>query len=105
MSFIRVNDIQLAYTDAGLGLPVVLLHGYPFNRTLWNEQVNALSNSYRVITPDLRGFGDSAVAPDGCYDPATLARLEAGGLLTTEECLLDEKVQTLAERLLVDRER
>ena len=59
MSFIRVDDIQLAYTDAGLGQPVVLLHGYPFNRTLWNEQVAALSNSYRVITPDLRGHGES----------------------------------------------
>ena len=32
----------------GLGQPVVLLHGYPFNRSLWNEQVSALSNSYRV---------------------------------------------------------
>ena len=59
MSFIGVEDIQLVYTDTGLGLPVVLLHGYPFNRTLWNEQVNALSNSYRLITPDLRGLGES----------------------------------------------
>ncbi|HKS08917.1 MAG TPA: alpha/beta fold hydrolase [Pyrinomonadaceae bacterium] len=63
MSFIRVDDIQLAYTDAGLGLPVVLLHGYPFNRTLWNEQTSALSNSYRVITPDLRGHGESDASP------------------------------------------
>jgi len=63
MSFIQVDDIQLAYTDAGLGLPVVLLHGYPFNRTLWNEQVAALSNSYRVITPDLRGHGESDASP------------------------------------------
>ena len=59
MSFINVGDIQLAYTDAGVGLPVVLLHGYPFNRSLWNEQVSALSNSFRVITPDLRGHGES----------------------------------------------
>lgn len=63
MSLLRVDDIQLAYTDAGLGLPVVLLHGYPFNRTLWNEQVSALSNSYRVITPDLRGHGESDASP------------------------------------------
>lgn len=71
MSFIRVDDIQLAYTDAGLGLPVVLLHGYPFNRTLWNEQVGALSNSYRVITPDLRGHGDS----DASAGAATMNRM------------------------------
>jgi 3-oxoadipate enol-lactonase len=63
MSFIRVDDIQLAYTDSGLGQPVVLLHGYPFNRSLWTEQVSALSNSYRVITPDLRGLGESDATP------------------------------------------
>jgi len=63
MSFIRVGDIQLAYDDTGLGLPVVLLHGYPFNRSLWTEQVSALSNSYRVITPDLRGLGESDATP------------------------------------------
>lgn len=71
MSFIRVDDIQLAYTDAGLGQPVVLLHGYPFNRTLWNEQVGALSNSYRVITPDLRGHGES----DASAGAATMNRM------------------------------
>lgn len=71
MSFIRVDDIQLAYTDAGLGLPVVLLHGYPFNRTLWNEQVSALSNSYRAITPDLRGLGES----DASAGAATMNRM------------------------------
>ena len=63
MSFIQVDDIQLGYTDTGLGLPVVLLHGYPFNRTLWNEQVSSLSNGYRVITPDLRGLGESESRP------------------------------------------
>ena len=71
MSFTRVDDIQLAYTDAGLGQPVVLLHGYPFNRTLWNEQVSALSNSYRVITPDLRGHGESDASPSA----ATMKRM------------------------------
>jgi 3-oxoadipate enol-lactonase len=68
MSSILVGDIQLAYTDAGLGQPVVLLHGYPFNRSLWNEQVSALGNSYRVITPDLRGLGES----DASQGPATM---------------------------------
>ena len=71
MPSISVGDTQLAYTDAGLGQPVVLLHGYPFNRSLWNEQVGALSNSYRVITPDLRGFGESDASPG----PATMNRM------------------------------
>jgi len=63
MAFTRINDIQMAYTDTGVGRPVVLIHGYPFNRSLWNEQVTALSSSYRVIAPDLRGFGESDAAP------------------------------------------
>ena len=63
MGFTRVNDIQIAYTDAGIGRPVVLIHGYPFNRSLWNDQLAALSSSYRVIAPDLRGFGESDPAP------------------------------------------
>jgi len=63
MAFTRVNDIQIAYTDAGIGRPVVLIHGYPFNRSLWNEQVAALSSSYRVIALDLRGFGESDATP------------------------------------------
>lgn len=71
MSFVGIDDIQLAYTDTGLGLPVVLLHGYPFNRSLWNEQVSALSNSYRVITPDLRGLGESDASPG----PVTMNRM------------------------------
>lgn len=71
MTLTRIDDIQMAYTDTGMGRPVVLIHGYPFNRTLWNEQVAALSASYRVIAPDLRGFGESD-ASDGA---ATMNRL------------------------------
>jgi len=68
MSATRINNIQMAYTDAGAGDPVVLIHGYPFNRSLWNEQVAALSSAYRVITPDLRGFGET----DPSDGPATM---------------------------------
>jgi 3-oxoadipate enol-lactonase len=46
-----------------LGLPVVLLHGYPFNRSLWSEQIAALTSGYRVIAPDLRGLGESDASP------------------------------------------
>ena len=63
MALTRVNNIQIAYTDTGIGRPVVLIHGYPFNRSLWTEQILALGTAYRVIAPDLRGFGDSDAAP------------------------------------------
>ena len=79
MTSIRIDDIQLAYTDTGVGRPVVLIHGYPFNRSLWNEQVEALSNSYRVIVPDLRGFGET----DASTGTATMNRMaqDVGQLL------------------------
>jgi pimeloyl-ACP methyl ester carboxylesterase len=59
MSIARVRGIELAYEVSGTGSPVVLLHGFPFNRTLWREQVEALSGRYRVITLDLRGHGET----------------------------------------------
>jgi pimeloyl-ACP methyl ester carboxylesterase len=59
-----MSDIKLAYSEAGSGeTPVVLLHGYPFNRSMWREQVEALSKNYRVITPDLRGHGETSAEP------------------------------------------
>ncbi|HKE56060.1 MAG TPA: alpha/beta fold hydrolase [Pyrinomonadaceae bacterium] len=61
MTKLLVNDIQIAYADVGTGPPVVLLHGYPFDRTLWTDQVARLANRYRFVTPDLRGHGDSDV--------------------------------------------
>lgn len=63
MSTVRINNINLAYTDTGVGRPIVLIHGYPFNRALWTEQIPTLSNSNRIIAPDLRGFGESDASP------------------------------------------
>ena len=71
MTSIRINDINLAYTDVGAGPPIVLIHGYPFNRSLWTEQTEALNSKYRVVAPDLRGFGES----DSSEGTATMARM------------------------------
>ena len=71
MTSIRINDINLAYTDVGTGPPIVLIHGYPFNRSLWTEQTEALNSKYRVVAPDLRGFGES----DSSEATATMARM------------------------------
>lgn len=60
----RVRGIEIAYEDAGRGRPVVLLHGFPFNRSLWREQVESLSATHRVITPDLRGHGETTVVAE-----------------------------------------
>lgn len=56
---VRVNGITLAYGDVGTGLPIVFLHAFPLNRTMWASQEAALSSQFRVIAVDLRGHGES----------------------------------------------
>lgn len=65
MPRISINGIEVAYGDAGHdGLPVVLVHGHPFDRSMWAPQIAALAEAgRRVIAPDLRGYGESTVVP------------------------------------------
>jgi 3-oxoadipate enol-lactonase len=57
-----VGDVEIAYDDIGTGLPVVFLHGFPLNRTMWDPQVGALVAECRCIPIDFRGMGDSTIA-------------------------------------------
>jgi len=59
----QVNGITIAYSDRGIGLPIVFLHAFPLNRTMWAPQEEALSSQFRVITIDLRGHGASDAPP------------------------------------------
>ncbi len=54
-----IAGFEMAFEDQGQGMAVVLIHGYPLQRQIWTPQVAALSQRFRVITPDLRGFGES----------------------------------------------
>jgi pimeloyl-ACP methyl ester carboxylesterase len=56
---IHVNEIDLAFSDEGHGAPIIFLHAFPLNRTMWEPQVARLQDRYRVITMDLRGHGES----------------------------------------------
>ena len=62
----------LAYDHAGQGgRPLLLLHGWPETRRIWERNVEPLADAgFEVIAPDLRGFGDSPLAPDDRYDVA-----------------------------------
>ncbi|MFG3496636.1 alpha/beta fold hydrolase [Streptomyces sp. NPDC047886] len=65
---VAVNGTVIHYDASGPadGLPLLLVHGHPFNRTLWRPQTDALvAAGHRVIVPDLRGYGDSPLAPSG----------------------------------------
>jgi 3-oxoadipate enol-lactonase len=74
-----MDPVDLAHDDAGDGPVVVLIHGHPFNRGMWTPQLAALRDRFRVIAPDLRGYGDSPVTP-GMVPMAQLAA-DVGHLL------------------------
>lgn len=48
------------YEDVGRGRPLVLLHAFPLARAMWRPQAEAFAPAYRVLTPDLRGFGGTS---------------------------------------------
>lgn len=57
----RIHTIDLAYDDHGMGTPIIFLHAFPLNRTMWRGQIMALLNEqrYRLVALDFRGFGES----------------------------------------------
>lgn len=69
----QLIDFSMAYEDNGSGTPLILVHGYPLNRTLWSAQVERLSGIARVIAPDLRGHGESE-NPPGNFSMQLLAK-------------------------------
>lgn len=84
MKHFNVNGVGLTTVDRGNGMPIVLVHGFPLNHTMWNAQIDALASRYRVLAPDLRGFGASGVT-DGTVSMDQMADdlaglLEASGI-------------------------
>lgn len=57
---INVNNFNLSYNDVGEGsIPIIFLHGFPFDKTMWEGQLEFLKKTHRVIACDIRGFGKS----------------------------------------------
>ncbi len=65
---IRLNEIMINYAERGLpqGKPLLFIHGFPFNHTMWEPQMKALPNEVRAVAFDLRGHGKSDVG-DGQF--------------------------------------
>ena len=61
MSVPNFKNPKLRNDVLGKGEIIVLVHGYPFNRSMWSAQAKLLSKAYRIIAPDLRGYGESMV--------------------------------------------
>ncbi|MFF0854960.1 alpha/beta fold hydrolase [Streptomyces sp. NPDC003280] len=107
----------LAYDDKNPGTsartPLVLVHGHPFDRTMWAPQLAAFADGRRVIAPDLRGYGASPVTPGTVplsrhardieellgflkVDAFVLAGLSMGGQIAMECCArLGDRVRGL----------
>lgn len=59
MPQLRVDDFDMHYAEAGSGPPLVLVHGLGGSHLDWEHQIGHFAQHYRVIAPDLRGFGAS----------------------------------------------
>lgn len=66
-----LNGLMTGFTEEGEGPPLVFLHGFPLDRDIWMKQIRAFRSDWRVILPDLRGFGES----EGTPGPVSMARL------------------------------
>ena len=64
MRRISIGDGELNLEERGSGAPLLLVHGFPLDHTMWRGQIEALSDQHRVIAPDLRGFGGSSAGGD-----------------------------------------
>jgi pimeloyl-ACP methyl ester carboxylesterase len=62
LRLVSAGGVELQVLDRGQGLPVVFLHGFPLDHSMWNDELEAISKRWRAIAPDLRGFGGSQVA-------------------------------------------
>jgi 3-oxoadipate enol-lactonase len=99
MKRVPIGDVELAVHDVGGGQPILFIHGFPLDHSMWDRQAERLSPRYRVLAVDLRGFGESDVtagtvsmdqfADDlakllnglGVTDPVVLCGLSMGGCI------------------------
>jgi 3-oxoadipate enol-lactonase len=104
MMIVEVNHLSFAYDVKGSGIPVLWVHGYPLNRTLWKPQLEGLADIARGLAIDLRGHGETQPSP-GVYtmdlladdlaafldvlninQPVVLAGLSMGGYVSMAFC-------------------
>ena len=65
---LETGNSTVFYYTAGEGLPVVLIHGFAEDSTIWNEVTESLQSSFRLIVPDLPGSGKSTILKEGSME-------------------------------------
>jgi 3-oxoadipate enol-lactonase len=63
MTEIYVGDVRLHVPNQGFGPALLLVHGFPLDHTMWRHQIRQFAGKYKVLAPDLRGFGASDISP------------------------------------------
>lgn len=61
----EVSDIQVHWRESGRGEAVLFIHGFPFHGGQWEEQIDVLPERWRLLAPDLRGFGGTEAGTGG----------------------------------------
>jgi haloacetate dehalogenase len=101
----QAGDLRMHFVEAGDGPAVVLLHGWPQTSYCWRRLIPALSERYRVIAPDLRGYGLTDKPTTG-YDKRTMANDVVGLLRALEETRVTlvghDRGARVAHRLALD---
>ena len=69
------GSIKIAYRIEGSGPPLLLLHGFPQTKSIWNRLIALLRDHFTLISPDLRGYGSSS-KPAGLPDHANYSKRE-----------------------------
>lgn len=118
MPLINLGDITLNVVERGSGPVLLLVHGFPLDHQMWRHQLDGLASDYRVIAPDLRGFGQSTVTPGvvtmqrfandlaalldelQVREPITLCGLSMGGYIAWQ--FAQQHRQRLAKLVLCD---
>ena len=70
---IETSGATINYVAAGVGEPILLLHGYPETHVCWHRVAPELAKRYRVVCADLRGYGDSS-KPEGLPDHSNYSK-------------------------------
>lgn len=65
---VLLDGMEIGYDDGGTGVPILFIHGFPHDRTLWTPQLQGMTAQARVLAVDLRGFGETTVDPPYSMD-------------------------------------
>ncbi|WP_405855235.1 alpha/beta hydrolase [Streptomyces sp. NBC_00090] len=97
MDFAQIDDTPIAYEERGSGPALLLVHGHPFDHSMWRPQLDRFSRTHRVIAPDLRGYG---ITPLGAY-PASTGPASTGPA-STDLGVFAEDLVGLLDHLRID---